>query len=863
MILWGYSLENSPKELQAKATTISNWLVRILQKTGLSVCVLLMLPLAGEVGETLRPPGTPSRQTQQGPSPLRESFAARLRVSGDLLRQGRYRDAQLSAQRHYEAALRAGDAEFAAKFLANSATCRFALHEYREALETFGEAARLAVLAENTSAAGVIDANISSVYEQMGDLEASAAYARKAAARLAGQERRMHLPKVLIHLASLRSRQGRLHEAAGLFREGIEAADAASDLDTYALGWDRRGEESLKRGDLPAAEDAFLEAWRVRKLNRLAALATSYRNLGRLRLAQGDLPSAEALLDQAVASARSPRGMMPMWDSYHARGLVRLARGRPEAALADLRVAARLARAWRAGLPPSDAGRAGGEQMTEPVHASLARAAATLHFQTGRRDLLETSFEAVEENRGLGLRALLEEGAGRRRRLPPEYWETMARLQRCEVALLRHPEDAAARAEAEVLRGALAEMENRDAPSPSGAEPGLLARLRHALPPDAAWFSFQLSEPDSYLWAADRTGAALYRLPGRRELAREGARFHAAVQDGLPDTETRARRLFDLLFGRVERRFTARRRWLVGADDELLALPLAALRENGRYVVERHTIQVVSSAVLAARSGGRTWRAALDGTFLGVGDPIYNTADRRWKAASTVPFGLLQARDDDGVQLPRLVAGSREVRECAGAWGRPGAVLLEGPGASKTGLRRALSARPAVTHLATHILPSGLRGRYGLIALSLREKGSVELVAPAEVAAWDAPVGLVTLSGCSSGVAPGLPENSLNRHSWLKTLGFSSGSGPALPDRGLMGLTRAWLAAGAGAVAATRWPVRDGTAAVLQVMYRRLMEDPESGPAAALAAAQVEMIESGGWRSRPQYWGAFFVVSNQ
>ena len=31
----------------------------------------------------------------------------------------------------------------------------------------------------------------------------------------------------------------------------------------------------------------------------------------------------------------------------------------------------------------------------------------------------------------------------------------------------------------------------------------------------------------------------------------------------------------------------------------------------------------------------------------------------------------------------------------------------------------------------------------------------------------------------------------------------------------------------------------------------------------ALRAAQTEMIRSGGWRARPRYWGAYFVVGNQ
>ena len=81
----------------------------------------------------------------------------------------------------------------------------------------------------------------------------------------------------------------------------------------------------------------------MRKLNHLA-LDVSYRSLGRLRLEQGDLASAAALLDRAVELSAQPQGWIPTWDIYHYRGRVRMAQGRLRDALADLRIAVRLAR---------------------------------------------------------------------------------------------------------------------------------------------------------------------------------------------------------------------------------------------------------------------------------------------------------------------------------------------------------------------------------------------------------------------------------------------------------------------------------------------------------------------------------------
>jgi tetratricopeptide (TPR) repeat protein len=794
-----------------------------VKTAGLLFCLFLLYP----------PGGNARPDTSIG-----TSLQTRLQRSGEVFRLGRYIEASQLFQEGYEAAMAAGERRIAARFLGNSGACRLALRQYGQALEAFEAARRLAEAAGDASAAGAMDANISSVYEQMGELDAAVEYARRGAERLTGKDRAAHLPKVRIHLASLRARQGRMEEAAALFGQGIEGAAQAGDLDAYALGQDRLGEEHLKRNHLRAAEGPLMEAFRVRKLHKLRALETSYRNLGRLRLEQGDLRAAEALLDRAVEGLRAQRGLMPSWDVYHARGRVRMARGDFAGALEDLRVAVRLVRVWRTGVSPADATRLSSEQMVDGAYASLASAAAELYLRTGRRELLREGFEAVEENRARSLRALVAEAPGRREALPLEYWETLARLQAAEAALARQPDDPAALAEAGRLRAALVAADNRADALPA-PEAGLLARLQRALDAGSAWFTFLAGEKESWVWAVDRGGIAVHRLPGRAALAASIREFTAAVRDGAPAAGPLGEELYGTLFGAVERRFTAKPRWLLALDDELFNLPAPVLRHGGRYLAEIRSLRIVPAAELAARGGARGWAARLDGPFLGVGDPVYNTADTRQARPGRVIPGLLHAAAAGGVELPRLVGSGREIEACAREWNRPGSVLLTGVRARKSHLRAELRGRPAVAHLATHVLEAAQGPRQGLIALSLRPGQGAEMLGPLEIAAWEADVGLVVLSGCSSG------------------------SGEALPGSGLTGLTRAWLASGASAVAATRWPTRDGAGALLRSFYRHLREDPEDGPAAALGRAQVEMLRSADWRAEPRYWGAYFMVANQ
>ena len=116
--------------------------------------------------------------------------------------------------------------------------------------------------------------------------------------------------------------------------------------------------------------------------------------------------------------------------------------------------------------------------------------------------------------------------------------------------------------------------------------------------------------------------------------------------------------------------------------------------------------------------------------------------------------------------------------------------------------------------------------------------GKPETLDPAEIASWRVNADLVALSGCHSS------------------------AGAVLPGSGLLGLTRAWLAAGARGVLASHWPVPDDGGPLFAAFYRNLGRLGQN-PAAALRAAQIEMAAAGGWRANPRYWAAYFVMGKE
>jgi CHAT domain-containing protein len=87
----------------------------------------------------------------------------------------------------------------------------------------------------------------------------------------------------------------------------------------------------------------------------------------------------------------------------------------------------------------------------------------------------------------------------------------------------------------------------------------------------------------------------------------------------------------------------------------------------------------------------------------------------------------------------------------------------------------------------------------------------------------------------------------------------STGVGQKLWGEGLIGLTRAFLRAGAARVMVSSWDVDDAaTAELMSRFYRHLLGPGSPGPAAALRAAQIAMWQDPGRRA-PFYWAAFGI----
>jgi len=819
-----------------------------MRKLALFACLLLLILTDGRSYKLEPTSQAQSERPEDSPfKPVLAKMLHRGRIlrekgeyaqAGDLFQRG-YREARLSKDRHSEAG-----------FLIGIANCHFFQHHYREALQEYLAARQVLSSSKEQSSFFAIDISLSSLYSQLGEYDAGVDAAKHALAEVPVREKNADRAIILIILATLYAQQGNVEESRELFRQGILEADQFGDRELQSNARDRLGCDFLLNGQLAQAEDLLLDAYRIRKLNRLPSLGESYRNLGILRLEQGDLRAASALLDASIAESKSPRGRVPKWRFYQARGRLRLAEGNVRRANADFRLALELVRNYRLAVPASDAIRIGLEGLVQDVYASFAETGSRIYFETGGADLARETFEAVEENRAASLGARLDERKQLWRNLPPVYWEQVAQLESAESAALLDSGQGPLRTMRR-LRGSLIELESKAGGAGFTPRPNLLENTQQSLDEDTILLSFHLAQPASCLWVVSKYGLSLHRLPDRMEVARQASVFRKAVLRGGAEAERAGQELYRTLFSTLEPEQRSKRKWLLSLDEGLFDLPFAALvvaggSSNPVYLIERHSIRIVSGAGMWAARTQREDRGG--GVFVGVGDAIYNTADARWHGRSSEETGswlaqplgwpwTAKAAAQTTLGLSRLSGSGAEIEACAREWDNQ-TVLFKGRDATMQNVRRAVAAKPAVVHFATHILQGQERPSSARIALSVSESGRDELLGPAEISGWHADAGLVVLSGCSSGAAP------------------------VRPGAGLMGLTRAWLMAGARAVVATEWATPDDLGVFFRRFYQQLRRSSIHDPAEALRAAQIEALRSHDWRSQPSFWAGYFALGN-
>jgi CHAT domain-containing protein len=319
------------------------------------------------------------------------------------------------------------------------------------------------------------------------------------------------------------------------------------------------------------------------------------------------------------------------------------------------------------------------------------------------------------------------------------------------------------------------------------------------------------------------------------------------------------------------------KRMLVVADGALNYVPFEALVKTAggadyaslAYLVKWNEIVYAPSAsVIAAIRQGGSPTVKGSSNVLVVADPVFNADDVRVKgmpvaqtAGATRGLGLAldsavkditgsadaSSASSGGLRLARLVGTRTEAEEIAKIARSGGSKpdVWTDLGASEENVTSRDVTNYRVVHIATHGLLNVERPQFTGVVLSLVGNTTSDgFLRTDEIFNLKMGSPLVMLSACETGL------------------------GKEKRGEGVIGLTRAFMYAGAPTVGVSLWSVADrSTAELMTDFYRRYLgaasgasatATPVSAPA-AMREAQLAMI-SGKKYSAPFYWAPFVLV---
>jgi CHAT domain-containing protein len=385
---------------------------------------------------------------------------------------------------------------------------------------------------------------------------------------------------------------------------------------------------------------------------------------------------------------------------------------------------------------------------------------------------------------------------------------------------------------------------------------------------DAIILEYHLGEKRSYLWRIERGEIASFTLPDRkmigdavekwRDLASARQRrpsesfsaYTSRVEAADRELTAQAAKLSCILLAGL--RFEKDTKLVIVADGSLQSLPFAALPSDGCRspnsppLVVLHEVRNVSSLrILTAApiSPGASFKK--DVAILA--DPVFSAHDPRvTKRAPPVspvsPAPLTVALRDAGFgsELPRLYATRKEAEAIVAVAPR-GSVLLALD--FRASLETALSAELAdyrIWHFATHgLLDKESPDLSGLVFSLVDAEGRsipgyLKLQDIFDLSIHPA---LVVLSACGSGL------------------------GEQVEGEGAVGLSYAFLHAGAKQVISTLWNVDDNASSDLMAEFYRGLLQLHMSPASSLRQAQIALL-SRKRASQPFYWAGYVLMSN-
>jgi CHAT domain-containing protein/Tfp pilus assembly protein PilF len=619
--------------------------------------------------------------------------------------------------------------------------------------------------------------------------------------------------QVLSNLGLLYRSLGELTEAAAYHQQALALNRALGDRRLEAVALHNLGELYLALGEHHRALEVCQLALPLHKaVDDWIGAGHTLEHLGTLYVRLGQPQRALAYYQEALTLLQPLGARQMLATVFNGLGATYLALGQPQQAEESYNRALALARAVAA--PGGESG----------ALAGLARVARARGQLLQARAQIEAALAIINTQRTkVANRELRASHFALRRNHYEFYLDLLLRLHELEPGA---GHAAAALAASEQARArSLLDLLGTEPEAALEATPLKQAELLALGEPGAALLEYVLGRDGSFLFVITRAGLHTYRLPPKAVIEALVQELRAALdwpsRRSFGRYVSAAQRLYRLLLAPAAGVLQACPRWLIAPDGALYLMPFEALLAEGQlparadyraldYLLKQRTISYVPSASVLA--------------------------SLRQRATAQPPFKTFLALADPSNALPRLQQTSREAAEIARLYQGAETLLLTRELASEEQVKQHPEIRRTrFLHFATHgRMDEAQPHTSGLLlapSLAAKEDGLLQI---AEVLELKLQAELVVLSACETGL------------------------GKTLSGEGVLGLTRAFLSAGARSVAVSLWQVGDAATAELMVdFYRQVNSLPDK--AEALRHAKLSLLANGRY-AHPYYWAAFVLT---
>lgn len=779
---------------------------------------------------------------------------------------------------------RSGNIEARAQVIGNIGAALLMLGEYPRALLYSRQALKIDRQTGNEAGAEKRLSNIGSIYLDLGDYPQAVEYYREAQAlaeKLEDRERQaanlLNLGIAAFYEENYPEMNASWEAALALYRELDDVESRIMTLSNMAYTRDNAGEYDRAAELL---EEALNLADEVQNPGVLGDLRN---NRGAVNLHRGMLRVAMADYETGLAIGRQVEEPQIIWEAYGGIGDVLAARGEAQNALASYKRAIETIEQVRETL--------GGEEfksgyLKNKIHLyeKTIRLQIKLHGQIPEQGFDREAFHYAERAKARAfLDILTEANADIHEGVSGELREKETALY-AAIAALREDyagaEDPAQRQETEAqlqqtrrdLAALKAEMRLKNPryadlkyPRPAGVE----AVQTELLDDQTTLLSYVLGDSSSYLFAVTQSDFRIYTLPPRREINESVTLFRSMLlhpgQFSFKMFASRANKLYRMLIEPAGALLQSRSELVIAPDGILHYLPFdvlitekmqqqLSLTANFDYdlpylIKEKALSYGPSATVLLSLRQNRNAESA-PGLFLAYGDPVFGNEpavegtngddEVRGAVADELMLRYVTGAPDlrsFRSQIYRLPNTRTEVEGISRSFGESGTRVFTGTAASEENVKdnRELGDYRYV-HFATHGLINERKPAYSGLVMTLdddhREDGFLQM---SEIFNLRLHAQLVVLSACQTGL------------------------GRIVRGEGVIGLTRAFMYAGAPEVLVTLWNVADAsTAHFMQQFYHHLLSD-RRGHRQALRKTKLEMLQSGQY-AHPFYWAPFSLV---